>query len=67
MVKIKSITEREFQSQNEKNLKIAKLKQLDDRYGVRDYMAELFLTEIKLSPHGENEKEKETARLLGLI
>ena len=67
MVKIKSSVEREFQSKSEKNLKLAKLKQLADRYGVREYMAELFLTEIKLSPQGENEQEKETAKLLGLL
>lgn len=67
MVKIKSITEREFQSKNDKDLKLSKLRQLANRYDVQEYMAELFLTEIRLSPNGENENEKETARLLGLL
>lgn len=44
-----------------------KLKMLCERYGLSEYMGELFLNELRLSTEPGDEPAKNHARMLGLL
>ena len=67
MVKIKSLSEREFQTKPEVEEKKKKLKQLTDASNLPEYMGELFLSEIRLSTDEANAHLRDRAKLLGLM
>jgi hypothetical protein len=70
MVKVKSLSEREFQDKNQKKIYQDKLDNLARSCGWAPemfYMAELLLNEIRKSDDEANAHLRERAKLLGLM
>ena len=44
----------------------SKLKQLTDAYSLPEYFGELFLSELRIDKHPDNDKARKRAKILGL-
>lgn len=67
MVKIKTLSEREFTSKKQVAEYKARLKELTDKSSLPAFLGELFLNEIKISTDEANAHLRERARLLRLL